>query len=115
MRGEWRTGRKVGRTIYVQNGDDPADGDRLIGMMDTPEMAALACAAVNRLSADVAADIERVANTPCPRCGVDDTHPSVPSQVSQALICLPCADDEARRLYARWRQILPEHWPISTA
>jgi hypothetical protein len=29
----WRVGRKVGRTIY--------DGDTLVGMMDTPELAAL--------------------------------------------------------------------------
>lgn len=36
----WRTGRKVGRTIY------DAD-DRLIGLMDTPELAAWVVLAVN--------------------------------------------------------------------
>jgi len=35
---KWRTGRKVGRTIYDEK-------DRLIGMMDTPELAALAARA----------------------------------------------------------------------
>lgn len=36
----WRVGRKVGRTIY------DAD-DVLIGLMDTPELAALVVASVN--------------------------------------------------------------------
>lgn len=35
----WRTGRKVGRTIYAQLGELPSDDDRLIGVMDTPVMA----------------------------------------------------------------------------
>lgn len=35
----WRTGRKVGRTIYAQIGDAPADHDPLIGVMDTRELA----------------------------------------------------------------------------
>ena len=35
----WRTGRKVGRTIYVQLGTTPSDNDPLIGMMDTAELA----------------------------------------------------------------------------
>jgi len=46
----WRTGRKVGRTIYVQIGDEPSDGDPLIGVMDTPELAALVVEAVNAYS-----------------------------------------------------------------
>lgn len=29
----WRTGRTVGRTVYI--------GDRLVGLMDTPELAEL--------------------------------------------------------------------------
>lgn len=37
--GLWRVGRKVGRTIY--------EGDKLIGMMDTPELASRVVAAVN--------------------------------------------------------------------
>jgi hypothetical protein len=35
----WRTGRKVGRTIYAHVGDEPSDHDLLIGLMDTPELA----------------------------------------------------------------------------
>jgi hypothetical protein len=35
----WRTGRKVGRTIYAQNGDEPHDTDALIGLLDTPQLA----------------------------------------------------------------------------
>jgi hypothetical protein len=31
----WRTGRKVGRTIYAQIGDQPSDHDPLLGLMDT--------------------------------------------------------------------------------
>lgn len=41
----WRTGRKVGRTIYAQIGPEPSDDDPLIGMMDTPELAAQAVGA----------------------------------------------------------------------
>lgn len=44
----WRVGRKVGRTIYQQTGPEPDDTDPLIGVMDTPELAALAVEAVNR-------------------------------------------------------------------
>lgn len=34
----WRTGRKVGRTIYTVTDWQTLDGD-LIGLMDTPELA----------------------------------------------------------------------------
>lgn len=47
MTARWRTGRKVGRTIYLQVGPEPSDDDVLIGVMDTPELAALAVQAVN--------------------------------------------------------------------
>jgi hypothetical protein len=43
----WRVGRKDARTIYIQLGPEPADNDILAGMMDTPELAALAVKAVN--------------------------------------------------------------------
>jgi hypothetical protein len=35
-----RVGRKVGRTLYVQDGAEPSDADRLIGIVDTPDLAA---------------------------------------------------------------------------
>lgn len=43
----WRTGRKLGRTVYVQVGPEPSDDDLLIGMMDTPEIATEAAGAHN--------------------------------------------------------------------
>ena len=36
---KWRTGRKVGRTIYAQLGPEPSDHDPLIGVMDTGDLA----------------------------------------------------------------------------
>lgn len=42
-----RVGRKVGRTIYVQTGPEPADTDTLIGVMDTREWAAALVEAYN--------------------------------------------------------------------
>lgn len=39
----WRVGRKLGRTVY--------DGDQLIGVMDTPELAESVVAAVNQVGA----------------------------------------------------------------
>ena len=47
----WRTGRRVGRTIYARYGDDDASTDVLIGVMDTPELAAEAVLAHNALLA----------------------------------------------------------------
>lgn len=44
----WRTGRKVGRTIYEQVGTEPSDADQLIGVMDTPDLARRAVDAVNQ-------------------------------------------------------------------
>lgn len=43
----WRTGRKVGRTIYAQLQEVPSDADPLIGVMDTPELAHAAVHAHN--------------------------------------------------------------------
>jgi hypothetical protein len=34
-----RTGRKVGRTLYFQVGDQPSDNDQLVGLVDTRELA----------------------------------------------------------------------------
>jgi len=51
----WRVGH-TGRMVYAQIGDDISDDDVLIGVMDTPELAAEACAAHNgRLAARDAA------------------------------------------------------------
>ncbi len=40
----WRVGRKVGRTIYAQVSGKPSDEDVLIGVMDSPGLAAEAVA-----------------------------------------------------------------------
>lgn len=47
----WRQGRRVGRTIYAQLGPEPADTDPIIGLMDTPELAAQAVNAHNAFAA----------------------------------------------------------------
>lgn len=54
----WRTGRKVGRTIYAQGQEEPSDHDALIGVMDTR---ALAREAVEAHNAVIVGQ--------CPRCG----------------------------------------------
>ncbi len=41
----WRVGRKLGRTLYIN--------DVVVGMVDTPEQAARIVEAMNRASADV--------------------------------------------------------------
>lgn len=43
----FRTGRTVGRTIYIQALDHPSTRDTLIGVFDTRELAAFAVAAMN--------------------------------------------------------------------
>jgi hypothetical protein len=42
-----RQGWKVPRMLYLQQGPEPADNDPIIGLVDTPELAALIVAAVN--------------------------------------------------------------------
>lgn len=44
----WRVGRKVGRTVYAQLTSEPSDGDILIGVFDTRELAYAAVQAHNR-------------------------------------------------------------------
>jgi hypothetical protein len=49
--GAWRVGRHVGRTVYRQLGSFASGDDELIGVMDTPELAAEAVAARNAAAA----------------------------------------------------------------
>jgi len=42
-----RQGRRVGRTLYHQQGPEPSEDDPIIGMVDDPELAATIVAAVN--------------------------------------------------------------------
>lgn len=46
-RSRWRTGRKVGRTIYAQLDYEPNDHDPLIGLMDSKALAEAAVQAHN--------------------------------------------------------------------
>lgn len=46
----WRVGRSVGRTIYRMVGDEASKQDVLIGVIDTPELAAQAVEAVNAIT-----------------------------------------------------------------
>jgi len=43
----WRVGTKNGRTLYAYAGEWAAREDVMIGVMDTPELAAEVCAAHN--------------------------------------------------------------------
>jgi hypothetical protein len=71
----WRTGRHAGRTVYAQAGPEPSDADLLIGVMDTPELAAEASegrngrAEVDELRAKVADYENGISwNTSCTSC-----------------------------------------------
>jgi hypothetical protein len=72
--GKWRAGRKVGRTLYLN--------DALMGVLDTPELAAQVVAALNGMATDtggeaqadaikaaVAPHVCKCSNGPCPKCG----------------------------------------------
>lgn len=43
----FRTGRRNARNLYKQLGDEPSTADQPIGMLDTPEIARFAVAAMN--------------------------------------------------------------------
>lgn len=47
---KFRTGRKVGRTLYVQINDHPDDMDLLIGIVDTTDQANIIVTAVNAVA-----------------------------------------------------------------
>ena len=47
-----RQGRKVGRTLYRQLGDEPSDDDPIVGLVDSIELAKIIVEAVNK-SGDV--------------------------------------------------------------
>jgi hypothetical protein len=42
----WRTGGETSHDIYAQTGDNPSPSDRLLGVMDTPELAETAATSV---------------------------------------------------------------------
>jgi hypothetical protein len=71
-----RVGRKVGRTLYLQAGDQPSDDDRLIGLVDTPELAGALVALVaenQRLRDQLTAHhgyFNRVPDNACQQCRI---------------------------------------------
>jgi hypothetical protein len=64
----WRVGRKVGRTIY--------EGDTLVGVMDTPELAALVVEAVNAAEGQIETTTPRACGGvgPCRICNALQAH-----------------------------------------
>lgn len=58
MADRYRVGRKVGRTIYERVYAEPSDADRLIGAMDTPELAARAIVGLNLDASHIAVRVE---------------------------------------------------------
>lgn len=111
----WRTGRRVGRTIYEQRGPEPSDADPLIGVMDTPELAARVVEAVNG-----AADIIDSPETGYPSRVIEGRH--VPCTHDGRVAGAPQrwigpyedawqALDETRRAVAEAIGEDPETWP----
>ena len=89
-----RAGRKVGRTIYWQLGQAPDDADLLVGVMDTPELAAMVVEAVN----------SRAGSVP-PEPGA--LHATTDAQVWARAWCAI-----ARRLHAEGEDLIDEGWMI---
>lgn len=46
---KWRTGEKLGRTLYAQLGDEPSPADPFLGIMETPALARHVVSAMNAL------------------------------------------------------------------
>lgn len=68
----WRVGQKLGRTLYRQEGSEPSEDDRFLGMMETTELAETVCEAMRRFDADFAAPF--VGSTWTPRYPRDPEH-----------------------------------------
>ncbi|MGH2936921.1 MAG: hypothetical protein ACRDPE_02245 [Solirubrobacterales bacterium] len=48
----WRVGRKLGRTLYKQEGLEPTDEDRFLGLMESAELAEMVVEAMRRFDED---------------------------------------------------------------
>ena len=59
-----RTGRRLGRTLYILDPGDDRDADKCIGIVDTPAQAAVIVAAVN-----AAEEREVITMAACTVCG----------------------------------------------
>lgn len=47
---KFRVGQSIGRTIYIQTGEQPTKSDLLVGVLDTRALAAFAVAAMNNVA-----------------------------------------------------------------
>ena len=126
MTPRWRTGRKVGRTIYLQLGPEPSDYDVLYGVMDTPELAAAAVRGLNRFAAEGVLDLDDVdpmdKSTPtvtaasvleyqCPWCG--ETGHRAQRGERGGLVLPPGhvpADEDEQRKHARFGELIVLCW-----
>ena len=90
----WRVGRKLGRTIYVQVGDAPSDDDVLIGVMDSPALAATAVTCVN------------VARGPDPRSGLPAMREEAQAKWQEVIVRLQHDVDTHFQLLETQR----DHW-----
>lgn len=120
----WRVGRKVGRTIYEQIGDEPSYDDPMIGAMDTPELARDAVRGHNSflsspsrlVSTCERCDTQIVGHIngtwrhapgypgPCPRaCPPEDAPPVTPREFLRWLISM---DDPDNRIGMQDRQAI---------
>lgn len=77
----WRVGRKLGRTLYLQEGDAPSDEDRFLGLMEKPELAEIVVESVRRFHDDFRAPAE--GDVWKPRLSDDPEHED-PLEVAEA-------------------------------
>lgn len=88
----WRTGRTLGRTLYIQVGAEPSKADRCVGMVDSPALADRVVGAVNGATAEV----ERLR-------AIAETHhdsPSCSSVIDKLRTELEQAEDTIERVRA---------------
>lgn len=56
----WRTGRKLGRTLYMATGEEPSDQDEFLGIMETRELAQQVADAMNaKTEVDAGGEVDR--------------------------------------------------------
>lgn len=108
-----RVGRKVGRTIYEQLGDEPSDRDPLVGVMDTIGLAEQVVTADREL-AEVRAENERLMTfwEPCKDCGGTGDVPRTGDYTQPPDPCQSCHD---RWSYRREVEGLEAHVTALTA
>lgn len=90
----WRTGRKLGRTLYVRKYTNaPSDDDPFVGIMDTPGDADRVVNAVNTLpeALDVLDSLVYVYGRDT-KSSIQENHPDLAERVGELLGCPECGD-----------------------